>query len=332
MRQTSPTTSPRPWLQIVTFFLLLGFMMAVYFLTPEMKDDQRDLAKFLFALLAGFATYFIGGKALLRAEAGSGGKQISLSATAGVATFLLLYLVPPWWENKARDTRTPPQSVVTPTPGSGTTASSTPSPGVAIPTPSPRVEAMPSPSPTSATVQPKPTPVSAQLLATLQTAQPSAQLPLQPPVTPRPPVVRNGRVLLLIEDETILQALLNKLTDYGLRAMSGREYGEAESAHIRQALPQLQAGNVAASASIPFAIVVTGNVTNVPQGEVQGTYLIKATVTLTAIVSASGEAFRGEAKASGSGQGRESAVHSALREVATDLPEIFFRQIAARAR
>lgn len=179
------------------------------------------------------------------------------------------------------------------------------------------------------TVFPAATP--AQIL-TSQPTQNAIPSPTQAPPPQFSAAARRGRVLVLIEDEAVLQTMLKKLADYGLRATSGQELGETESRHIRAALLQAQSGNPAVAATIPFAVVVTGKVSSMPLGTAQGAFLVEANAGLNATLLASGEVLRENVSARGGGQGRDTATHSALREVAANIPEVFFRQIAARAQ
>jgi hypothetical protein len=149
--------------------------------------------------------------------------------------------------------------------------------------------------------------------------------------TPLPHVSRAGKLLLLIDEEILLQAILQRTADYGLQAMTERDYGEPVGA-IRVALSRVQAGDAALAASIPFAIVITGSVDLLPMGDVQGAYLVEATASFTATILPSGETLLQRVTQRGGGQNRENATRSALREVAANIPEIFYRQLAGRAR
>jgi len=87
------------WIAALVFTsVLIVFLMAVFFLTPNMTPDQRRIVHFLFPLLAGFSTFFLGGSALLEFASGMAqGAKLSLSATAGVAVFFACYLYPPYF-------------------------------------------------------------------------------------------------------------------------------------------------------------------------------------------------------------------------------------------
>jgi len=204
MSKPKASASAQSRIQIIVLFVLLAFTLVAYFLTPEMKDDQRLVGIFLLALLAGFATYFISGKAWLSAEASDGSKfRFKLSATAGLAMFAsvlgLLYLVRPHW-HKASDPRTPPESHPTPSP---TLTLSIPAPSRAVPaTPNQNADRL-GPAPTVLPLKPTPIPTASAIHAPTPFVTPS----LKPSL---PVVSRTGRVLLLIEDQTILQRMLQK--------------------------------------------------------------------------------------------------------------------------
>lgn len=319
MPKTKPPANAQFWVQVIAFFLLLVFLIVITFLRSELQDD---LVRLLFALLVGFATIFIGGRAFLTAEAHTDNRlRFSLSATAGLAMFALVYLVPPYWFQKREKAPTPEnRSSPTPTQTPASTASMptlTPSPIVYAPSPSlSPLKPTPVPSPLGTPNLPQATPVQTVAQATPQIVQ----------------VTRTGRVLLLIEEPAVLQKMLNKLADYGLQPVSGQELGAGEVTRIKQSLRQVQAGNATAGANISYAVVITGEVTNASLGEAQGAFLVEATANIKAIVIPSGEVLHGDATARGGGPARETATRSATRELAASIPEIFFRQVTMRAR
>lgn len=322
MRKPSPQPSAPIWIQVVglcLIVLLIGFFIYAYFNTPNPTIAQSDMVRLLYTLLAGFAASFISGGILLFIDVPISGKaRLALSASAGLAIFIFVYLYPPYWYRVGHnEPSVVPSSTATPTNSPAPIAAAKPSPVASTPgvTVTPVVTLSATPTPFS-TGQPVPI----------------TQSTSQMPPTQVSSVAKTGRVLLLIEEETVLQTMLKKIANYGLRATSSEELGQAESARIRQALPQLHAGNLSAGATIPFAVIVTGKIANVPMGEAQGAYLVEATATLAATVSANGEVIRESVTARGGGQGRETALQRALREVATDIPEIFFRRIANRAQ
>lgn len=309
---------PQPfWIQIVALCLmalLIGFFIYVYFNSPNPTIAQSNIVRLLYPLLTGFAASFISGGILLLVDMPVSSKvRLALSASAGLAIFIFVYRFPPYWYQTSHD-GTPSVSNPTATPIAAH------SPIVANPTATPMVT--PTISLTSATQAHKPT-VSSLQIAQMASPTPTALIPH---------AAKTRNVLLLIEDGTILQVMLKKMGDYGLRATSGDEFGKAESRQIRALLPQVRSGNPAAISTIPFAVVVTGRVASLPKGDVQGAYLVDATAHLNATVIASGEVLHETVTNTGGGQDRETALQNALREVAANIPEIFFRQINARAR
>lgn len=94
-------TPIRVWLPALIFTsALVLFLIAAFFLKSNMTPDQRTIALLLFALLAGFSTAFLGGTVLLEITGNtSQGRKFGLSATAGVAVFVLCYLYPPYFFN-----------------------------------------------------------------------------------------------------------------------------------------------------------------------------------------------------------------------------------------
>src|SRR5450631_813920 len=71
--------------------------MSIFFITPVMTPDQRRLTQFLYPLLAGFSTFFLGGTALLELTGDLAGFKVGFSATAGIAVFVLCYVYPPYF-------------------------------------------------------------------------------------------------------------------------------------------------------------------------------------------------------------------------------------------
>jgi hypothetical protein len=87
------------WIAALVFTTtLIAFMITTFFLTPTFTVDQRRTVLFLFPLLAGFSTFFVGGSALIEVTGEiATGTKISFSATAGIAVFVLCYLYPPYF-------------------------------------------------------------------------------------------------------------------------------------------------------------------------------------------------------------------------------------------
>jgi hypothetical protein len=80
--------------------VLILFLIVAFFRTPPqgLTRDQRTILLLLFALLAGFSTYFLGGAALLELTGDIyRGVKLGFSATAGIAVFVFCYLYPPYF-------------------------------------------------------------------------------------------------------------------------------------------------------------------------------------------------------------------------------------------
>lgn len=60
----------------------------------DLKPDQRRILNAIFPLLAGFATFFIGGTALVKLTGNLGGLKVLFTGTAGVAVFVFVFLHP----------------------------------------------------------------------------------------------------------------------------------------------------------------------------------------------------------------------------------------------
>jgi hypothetical protein len=76
-----------------------------------MSPDQRDVSYRLFALLSGFATFFLGGSALFTINVPASDRlKLAFSATAGVAVFAFVYTRPPYWFVRATVATSPPAS------------------------------------------------------------------------------------------------------------------------------------------------------------------------------------------------------------------------------
>ncbi|MEP7341523.1 MAG: hypothetical protein ABI977_27575 [Acidobacteriota bacterium] len=318
-RSLSQPSTPH-WIQIVALcltVLLIGFLISAYFITPQQTGDQRNLIRALYPLLAAFAAFFIGGTAFLFLDyPRSSGARVTISATAGLAVFLIVYFYPPYWF-KAGDQ--PPTA--TPTPMQSAQATISPSP-VPIITPSP-VSAITAPSPSPrASVEAVAVPSPKSIVTSSQASTPSAPIPT-PPVVAR----KASGVLLLIDDEVVARALMRKISDYGVDVTLGTELGGTELARIRAALDQR------ATTAIPFAVVVTGKISIVSLGPSQGAHIARASGILRAIVTASSETLRGNvALVSGGGQTADAALRDASQQAGENLPQLFISQVAARAR
>jgi hypothetical protein len=124
MRSSFPTE----WVITVLVFLLILFLIAAYFITPNFTDDQAGIIYFLMAVLAGVVTYFISGSASITGEIEVPFfARLGISGAAGLGLFLITYLVSPRIVQPRADdtpTATPiPAVVLSPTPAA-TAASS----------------------------------------------------------------------------------------------------------------------------------------------------------------------------------------------------------------
>jgi hypothetical protein len=314
MRGTHSQSTTPLWLQIVALIfaaLLLGFLIITYFKTPDRTSDQREIARFLSALLAGFAASFIGGKASLYADfPKTSAFKFTFSATAGVAIFILVYKLPPFWYEPPGQKQPAVQS--SPSPISVLSAS---------PVSSARVSRTPEPIATNETKTP---PTETPL------GKPNELQPGDAPASAPDATRKSGRVLLLVRDAIIVEALRQKLNQYGLQVKSEAEIGENYSEAIRR----LHLGNPDAGAAIPFAVVITGKVSVTPRGFSGGTYVANASVTLTAIVTSDGEAIPEpeHAFSGGGGPSQDAAIQAALRQAGNDINQWFIGRIYERAR
>jgi hypothetical protein len=83
------------WIPSLIFTCLcLGFLFYAY-TGPDLNDDRRKLLNGVFALNAGFATFFLGGSAVLRLTGGVGRLRTVFNATAGIAVFSLCLIYRP---------------------------------------------------------------------------------------------------------------------------------------------------------------------------------------------------------------------------------------------
>jgi hypothetical protein len=98
------------WIPALVFTsLLIAFFLTAFFVVPKMSPDQRDISYRLFALLSGFATFFLGGSALFTINAPASDRlKVGFSATAGVAVFAFVYTRPPYWFVKQGSGDKPP--------------------------------------------------------------------------------------------------------------------------------------------------------------------------------------------------------------------------------
>lgn len=100
MIAAAPTAHATPksvWIPALVFSsVCLTFLFTAFFVRPNLTGPQETILNFIMPLSAGFATYFLGGTALLQVSRTdqSHGLKLAFSATAGIAVFVLVYLHP----------------------------------------------------------------------------------------------------------------------------------------------------------------------------------------------------------------------------------------------
>ena len=80
---------------IILSIILIGFLIIIFFITPELNSAQIGIIKLIYPLVAGFCTMYWGGEAIFRWVTEMKGVKIFFSATAGIAVFTFIYLNPP---------------------------------------------------------------------------------------------------------------------------------------------------------------------------------------------------------------------------------------------
>src|SRR5262245_32360417 len=309
--KTPPKPSAPLWIQIFALIStagLIAFLIVVYFKTPNMTDDQRGLVRFIIALLAGFAASFIGGTVLLRVDLHqTSAVKLALSSTSGLAIFVFFYLYQPDWRK---------QEIIPP----------------------PHTTPSPSPTPTATGTPPRNNSVGANSHDRTVNApvnKPNGQQPLPSPTLEPPMVQKSNRVLLMVDDEGVVQALTQKMTGYGLNVASESEIGKSASAKIREALQKLLGGDQAAGNSISFAVVVKGKISAVLRGPSQyGMYIAEASGGLEAVVTSSGYKipWKPDPDTHSAGRTQEEAIQRVLSDVRKSIADSFISEIAKKAR
>jgi hypothetical protein len=175
-----------------------------------------------------------------------------------------------------------------------------------------------------------------------------AEAQAQPILTPRPEsiqkpleVPRAGRVLILVSETVDGQPIidgpvtgrLSQMVGSSLTVTSGSELG-AVSVEIRRAIQKMQAGDRAAGQSIPFAIVLLGNVSSATRNSYEGQYVAFAVGTLKAIKTTDGGtvALENISAVRGFGITKDQAAREALMNASEHISVAFFNQVSARAR
>src|SRR5258707_15088949 len=82
------------WIPALVFTAACLIFLFVAFSMGDLKEDQRHILNAIFPLLAGFATFFIGGTAFVRLTGNLGGLKVLFTGTAGVAVFVFVFLHP----------------------------------------------------------------------------------------------------------------------------------------------------------------------------------------------------------------------------------------------
>ena len=83
------------WIGFGFLALLIIFLIASFFFTPRLTEDQRGTLKLLSALCAGFAGGFLTGSALFEMHKTAGTTTFAISGTAGCALFLVVWFFYP---------------------------------------------------------------------------------------------------------------------------------------------------------------------------------------------------------------------------------------------
>jgi hypothetical protein len=294
------------WIQIFALISttgLIAFLIVAYFMTPNMTDDQRDLARFLTALLAGFAASFIGGAVLLRVDLHqTRAVKLALSATSGLAIFVFFYIYQPDWRKGENFPPPPSTPSLSPSPTRTPTDSGAPHPRA----------------------KPKDEPVN----------RPDGQQPANSPTAEPPVIQKSGRVLLMVEDQAIVQALTQKMAGYGLIVAPESEIGKSALAKVREALQKLLGGDRDAGNSISFAVVVKGKISAVPRSSSQDESYVVADTSggLEAVVTSSGYRFSWVPETHSAGRTQEEAIQNVLSYVRKNIDGSFIKEIASMAR
>ncbi len=94
------------WISFGFVLLLVLFLMLAFFLKDRLSDAQRSILRFVCALCAGFAGFFMTGEALFRLATRLGnGTNLVVSGSAGAALFFAI------WFTYDRGRPTPPDGI-----------------------------------------------------------------------------------------------------------------------------------------------------------------------------------------------------------------------------
>jgi hypothetical protein len=94
VQSVSGSVPNRIWVPALVFTSACLIFLFVAFFVKTLSSDQREILNAVFSLLAGFATFFLGGTAFLRLTGNLAGLKILFSGTAGVAVFVLVLFHP----------------------------------------------------------------------------------------------------------------------------------------------------------------------------------------------------------------------------------------------
>jgi len=82
------------WIPALVFTAACLILLFIAFFIANLQPDQRKILNAIFSLLAGFATFFIGGTALIKLTGSLRGLKVAFTGTAGVAMFVFVLLHP----------------------------------------------------------------------------------------------------------------------------------------------------------------------------------------------------------------------------------------------
>ena len=86
----SPKMSPHLWVAVLLLSILV-FLIVAFFTRPTLTDAQFTILRFLSALCAGCAAWFISGEVLFNMSGQMSGGKYAISGTSGFALFLVVW-------------------------------------------------------------------------------------------------------------------------------------------------------------------------------------------------------------------------------------------------
>ena len=87
----SPEMSPHLWVAVLLLSILVVFLIVAFFTRPTLTDAQFTILRFLSALCAGCAAWFISGEVLFNMSGQMSGGKYAISGTSGFALFLVVW-------------------------------------------------------------------------------------------------------------------------------------------------------------------------------------------------------------------------------------------------